>query len=97
MEKKFINKTSREFYEFSNDPDNIPLNVRVYSQKIYEDIIAEYPDLKKWLTRRRLKIWIDLFAIHKGYKTNHNRDSIGIYFELITNEKPTITHGENDF
>jgi len=95
--KKFINKTSREFYEFSNDPDNIPLNVRVYSQKIYEDIIAEYPDLKKWLTRRRLKMWIDLFAIHKGYKANHNRDNLGIYFELITNDKPIITYGENDF
>lgn len=86
--KKFINKTSKEFYEFSNDSHNIELNVRVYNQKLYEDLISEYPDLKKWLTRKRLKIWVDMLAIHKGYKIKHDRDAHGIYFELITIDAP---------
>lgn len=86
--RKFINKTSSEFYEFSNDVENMPMAVKIYNQKIFEDITTEYPDLKKWLTRKRLKIWIDIYALFKGLKIEHDRDQVGKYFKLIDVNNP---------
>jgi len=81
--RKFITKTSQEFYEFTNDAEHMPLNIRIYNQKIFEDFISEYPDFKKFLTRRRFKAWVDLYAKHKGIEIKHERDSHGVYFELL--------------
>lgn len=85
--RKFITKTSPEFYEFTNDIEHVPLNFRIYNQKIFEDFTGEYPDFKKFLTRRKFKAWLDLYAKHKGIEIKHDRDSHGIYFELIDGKK----------
>lgn len=81
--RKFISKTSSEFYEFTTDTDNMPLNTRIYSDKFFEAITNEYPDLRKWLTHRRLKMWVENYGIHNGYKIYSGRDQIGRYFEVI--------------
>lgn len=86
--RKFISKTSSEFYDFINEPDNIPQNVRIYSSKLYTELMEEYPDLRKWLTQRRLKIWVDTYAIYKGLQVERGKDVMGRYFILHDGSKP---------
>lgn len=82
--RKFINKTSSEFYEFVNekDSDHLDSNKRIYLPTIFEEFLAEYPDLRKWLSRKRFKQWIEIYAISKGLEVTTGRDQLGRFFEL---------------
>jgi len=97
--RKFISKTSTEFYEFTQDPDNIPHNTRIYSAKFYEAITSEYMDLKKWLTQKRLRNWVNQYAIYHGLKIQTSKDVMGRYFELLKDgEQPaTSTNDEYEY
>ena len=84
--RKFITKTSNEFYEFTNDLENMPTNERIYSKKFHEDILNEYPDLRKWLTQKRLKMWVDQYATFYNKTVVFDRDVTGRYFEIKASE-----------
>jgi hypothetical protein len=84
--RKFITKTSNEFYEFTNDLENMPTNERIYSKKFHEDIINEYPDLRKWLTYKKLKMWVDQYALFYNKTIVFDRDVTGRYFEIKPSE-----------
>lgn len=86
--RKFITKTSNEFYEFTNDLENMPTNERIYSKKFHEDILNEYPDLRKWLTQKKLKMWVDQYALFHGKNIIFGKDITGRYFEIKTTETP---------
>lgn len=81
--RKFINKTSSEFYEFTNDNEHFKQNVRIYNQIIFEEFLSEYQDFRKWLTRKKFKQWVDVYATYKGDQVMHGKDQLGIYFEII--------------
>lgn len=59
--RKFIKDTSHEFYEWVNE-GNLPHNVRFNRLEKYEELLSEYTDLKKWLTKRRFLGWIEAYA-----------------------------------
>jgi hypothetical protein len=84
--RKFINKTSSEFYEFSIDGDHFKPNVRIYNQVIFEEFLTDYQDFRKWLTRKKFKQWIDTYVTYKGLEIIHSKDNIGVYFEIIDKE-----------
>lgn len=83
--RKYITKTSNEFYEFTNDAENMPVKERIYSKKFHEDIINEYPDLKKWLTQKKLKMWVDQYALFHNKQIEFSKDIQGRYFEIKSN------------
>lgn len=45
--RKFIKETSFEFYEWSQDRDNLPYNIRLDKSEYFHKFIAEYQDFKK--------------------------------------------------
>ena len=81
--RKFINKTSSEFYEFSIDGEHFRPNVRIYNQVIFEEFLTDYQDFRKWLTRKKFKQWIDTYVTFKGLEIVHSKDNMGVYFEII--------------
>lgn len=60
--RKFIAETAYEFYEWISDNENFPLNSRNFKADKFEQLINEYPDLKKWLTRKRFNNWVRKYA-----------------------------------
>ena len=89
--RKFISKTSNEFYEYTLDAENMPTNTRIYSKKFFENIIEEYGDLKKWLSQKKLKMWVDQYSMFYGKKIIFDKDHIGRYFEIKTNNNNEFT------
>lgn len=65
--RKFIKDTSHEFYEWVLD-GNLPRNARINSPEKLEELLKEYPDLKKWLTQKRFSMWIETYAEFTGAK-----------------------------
>lgn len=65
--RKFVNDTCQEFYEFVND-GNIPLNTRHTKSVIFDALIEEHKDLKKWITMKRFNSWLKSYANLKQYK-----------------------------
>jgi hypothetical protein len=65
--RKFIKETSYEFYEWTLE-GNLPVNVRMKRAEYHEQIIEDYPDLKKWLSQRMFYSWFEIYARFKGYK-----------------------------
>jgi hypothetical protein len=81
--RKFINKTSSEFYEFSIEGEHFKTNTRIYNQVIFEEFLTDYQDFRKWLTRKKFKQWIDTYVTFKGLDIIHSKDNMGVYFEII--------------
>jgi hypothetical protein len=65
--RKFIKETSYEFYEWSED-GNIPKDIRLYKDELYDNLISDYSDLSKWLTKKRFTQWLNAYGIYKGMK-----------------------------
>ncbi len=64
--RKFINNTRSEFWEWSNDEKNLPLDKKIYTKTAFDSIISEFPDLKNMLREKRLRMWIDEYVkFHK--------------------------------
>ena len=66
--RKFIAETAMEFNEWISDNDHFPINKRNNKVESFEGFIMEYPDFKKWLTRKRFNIWVQKYASFKNYK-----------------------------
>lgn len=65
--RKYIKQTSFEFTEWVED-GNLPTNERLDKKLLFDNFIEEYPDFKKWLTRKKFAMWLDLRAEYDGYK-----------------------------
>lgn len=64
--RKFINNTSHEFYEWA-ESDNIPIDEPIEKPVLFDQFIDEYPDYRKFLTRRKFWQWVDMFGKYKKY------------------------------
>lgn len=89
--RKFIKNTSFEFYEWTKEHENIPLNVRNNKGEYFRVFTEEYQDFKKWLSQKRFKQWLEAYAKFYDYKyiegnTNGNR-----WFEVERPEGATLT------
>jgi hypothetical protein len=93
--RKFIKETSSEFYEFIKE-NRIPLNHRNYKGKTFEDFTLEYQDFKKWLSQKKFKKWLDLYAkfIDAEYVEGVSQD--GRWYEIRTKEQPMPFNNNDD-
>lgn len=75
--RKFIAETSMEFKEWIEDTDNFKLNNHISKVESFNNFINEYPDYKKWLTRKRFNIWVQKYAsfINADFKQGNSNGS----------------------
>jgi hypothetical protein len=66
--RKFIAETSMEFYEFIKDEELVLRNERLDKKVIFDKFVEEYPDFKKWLTRKKFNLWIQKFCTFNGFE-----------------------------
>lgn len=96
--RKFIKETSFEFYEWSQEVENIPINYRKAKNEMFYKFLEDYPDFKKWLTQKRFSTWLDLFGKFKGYEVVSNRSASTRYVEFIdrNNSEVRVLNDENE-
>lgn len=82
--RKFIAETSMEFYEWMEDSGTFPLNERNDKAMYFDSFVNEYPDFKKWLTRRRFAIWVEKYANFKNYKYVSGVSNGQRWYEIVT-------------
>ena len=88
--RKFIKNTSFEFYEWSKDKENIPLNIRNTKATIFNNFTEEYQDYKKWnLTNRSFKKWLNEFAKFNGYDYSEGNSNGERWFVIGVEKEET--------
>lgn len=89
--RKFIAETSMEFSEWMKDV--LQFNERLDKKIFFDKFIEEYPDFKKWLTRKKFNIWVQKYAnFIKSEYTSDN--SNGLQWFMISNGKEVETEDE---
>jgi len=66
--RKFIAETSMEFFEFVKDEETVLRNERLDKKAIFEKFVEEYPDFKKWLTRKKFNLWVQKFCSFSNFE-----------------------------
>jgi hypothetical protein len=66
--RKFIAETAMEFFEFVKDEEVVLRNERLDKKAIFEKFTEEYPDFKKWLTRKKFNLWVQKFCTFNGFE-----------------------------
>ena len=84
--RKFIAETAIEFFEFASDKDNLPHNDRLDKKIYYDKFLCEYPDFKKWLTRKRFNIWIQKYCTFMDYEYMKDTSNGLQWFMIKTKE-----------
>ena len=79
--RKFINDTSFEFYEYTQENEIFPLNTRLYKTEQYESFIDEYQVDRKYFTPRKFSKSIEKYAQYYKLEIFESRD-VKRYFEL---------------
>lgn len=82
--RKFVAETSMEFCEFAKDTNNIWFDTQIDKKQSFDKFCEEYPDFKKWLTRKKYNIWVQKFANFYGYKYMSGNTN-GVQWFLIEN------------
>lgn len=80
--RKFIAETAMEFYEWISDPDHFTMNKRVSKVEAFEGYTNEYPDYKKWLTRKKFNVWVSKYASFKGDKYSQGNTNGVRWFQI---------------
>lgn len=82
--RKFIAETSMEFFDWISDEDNFTLNNMNAKVHFFEKFIDEYPDFKKWLTRKRFNIWVQKYGSYAGLEFTQG-NSQGMRWFMLSN------------
>jgi len=93
--RKFIAETTMEFFDFIKENDNIPRNIRNDKKVYFDKFIDEYPDFKKWLTRKKFNIWIQKFCSFMKYEYLSDNTNGFQWFEVRTKEKEKEEEDDN--
>jgi hypothetical protein len=93
--RKFIKETCFEYFEWTKE-GAIKINTRYYKGKVFEDFINEYQDFKKWLSQKKFKKWLELYAsfINAEYTEGVSQD--GRWFEIRTDIDLPFDNKEKD-
>lgn len=91
--RKFIAETSMEFYEWINDSENCPHNIRNDKKLFFEKFVEEYPDFKKWLTRKKFNIWVQKYCSFMKYEYLSGNSNGLQWFTIKTDE---VEEDDND-
>lgn len=90
--RKFIKETAYEFYEWIQDHENVPNNVRLDKNELYHKFLNEYQDFKKWLSQKKFTKWLEEYAKFNKIEFNNGRTHTMRYIEFLANgTKPTET------
>ena len=92
--RKFIAETTMEFYEWINDSENCNRNIRNDKKVFFDKFVEEYPDFKKWLTRKKFNIWVQKFCSFMNYEYKSGNSNGLQWFEINTGE--TTQEEEDD-
>ncbi|WP_158797666.1 BT4734/BF3469 family protein [Pedobacter sp. L105] len=96
--KRFIQSTSKDFYDWCED-GNLAAGIRIYNSEIIEKFLLEYKSYKSMHNRTFIK-WIGEYAIYKGLESNKDRDHRGRYFILekeLSLVEDQLTHHQSPF
>lgn len=85
--RKFIKETSFEFYEWSADTDNVPMNIRLDKNDLFIKFTNDYQDFKKWLSQKRFTKWLEIFGSYYKIEFEHGRTHASRTIEFITKDK----------
>lgn len=85
--RKFIKETSFEFFEWAQDRDNLPYNVRLDKTEYFTKFVNEYQDFKKFLSQKKFTQWLESFAKFYNLQSESGRTHNMRYIEFITEEK----------
>lgn len=94
--RKFIKETSFEFYEWSQDTENMPMNIRLDKAELFTKFCNEYQDYKKWLSQKKFTQWLEGFGKYYKIEFNQGRNHTMRFIEYVTEEK-TETDNEVPF
>lgn len=83
--RKFIKETSQEFYEWSNDSENLPKNVRLNKTETFTKFTDEFSDFKKYLTNKKFRKWIELYCDFYKYKLTEGNTNGVRWFTINSN------------
>lgn len=93
--RKFIAETCMEFYEWITDNHNFERNERIDKQTAFNNFTSEYKDFQKWLTRKKLNIWIQKYCSFSGAEYLDG-NSNGNRWCMIKTEDIDIKEDDND-
>lgn len=74
--RKFIKETSHEFYEWTNEPENIRLDERLSKSMLLSVFFEEFPDLKKWLSNKKFSQWLENYAKFNNLEFEKGRNQL---------------------
>lgn len=94
--RKFINETSHEFWQWiEEDKDGVGRlkpGENIYRSSEMDKFVEEYSDFgpKKYgLTHRKWVVWLDAYAVFKGWEVQNGKNQIGHYTRyVVPGEKP---------
>lgn len=92
--RKFIAETSMEFKEWIEDKDHFPLNTRNSKVEYFEGFINEYPDFRKWLTRKRFNIWVQKYADFSNRKFRQGNTNGVRWFQIEDENRNEIDNND---
>lgn len=94
--RSFISSTSPEFEVFCTE-GGIKTNKIVHKKDLFNQLLDDYPDLKRWLTQRRFTMWVKKWA---SYNRMEYQDGVtnGIqWFEIKEKEKKVKNEKDDEF
>lgn len=90
--RKFIAETCMEFFDFAKE---IIQNDRIDKKQSFESFVNEYPDFKKWLTRKKYNIWIQKYCSFMNFKYQ-SENSNGFQWFMIESDSEKAKENDND-
>jgi len=95
--RKFIKETSYEFYEWSQDTDNLPMGIRLDKNEYFVKFINEYQDFKKWLSQKKFTQWLEQFGKYYNIEFEHGRTHNMRFIEFKTEKNDKKEDSEFPF
>ena len=85
--RKFVAETAMEFYDWSKEIDSLPRNVRNDKKLFFDKFVEEYPDFKRYLTRKKFNIWIQKFCSFNKFEYSSDNSNGLQWFLIKSNEE----------
>lgn len=93
--RKLHKQTSFEFIEWCEE-GNLPFDTILEKPLLFEKFVSEYQDFKKWLTAKKFKQWIDIYAAYHNAKSVHGNTNGKRWVNIQSNDEVQPTNTIND-
>lgn len=80
--RKFIAESAMEFYEWISDKENFVIGSRNNKVLHFENFTNDYPDYKKWLTRKKFNVWVQKYASFLDLKFTQGNTNGARWFQI---------------